>query len=104
LTGGVADGLKFVTPYRKSDKNDGNDAEATCEAVARPSMRFVPVTSLEHLALLALHRVRQGFVVKRKATIGLGSDYIFLRRNIREAGPGNLPRVPGRVWAGRDAA
>ena len=53
-----------MTPYRKSGKNDGNDAEATCEAVARPSMRFVPVTSLEHLALLALHRVRQGFVVE----------------------------------------
>ena len=36
---------KFVTPYRKSGKNDGNDAEAICEAVARPNMRFVPVKS-----------------------------------------------------------
>jgi len=33
---------KFVAPYRKSGKNDGNDAEAICEAVTRPSMRFVP--------------------------------------------------------------
>lgn len=38
---------KFVAPYRKSGKNDGNDAEAICEAVTRPSMRFVPVKSLE---------------------------------------------------------
>ena len=38
---------KFVMPYRKSGKNDGNDAEAICEAVARPNMRFVPVKSLE---------------------------------------------------------
>jgi hypothetical protein len=38
---------KFVSPYRKSDKNDGNDAEAVCEAVSRPSMRFVPVKSVE---------------------------------------------------------
>lgn len=60
---------KFVTPYRKSGKNDGNDAEAICEAVSRPSMRFVPVKSAEQQALLALHRVRQGFVVERTAAI-----------------------------------
>ncbi len=35
----------FVTPYRKSQKNDSNDADAICEAVGRPSMRFVPVKS-----------------------------------------------------------
>ena len=60
---------KFVAPYRKSGKNDGNDAEAICEAVTRPNMRFVPVKSLEQQALLAMHRVRQGFVVERTATI-----------------------------------
>jgi transposase len=60
---------KFVTPYRKSDKNDGNDAEAVCEAVGRSSMRFVPVKSTEQQALLAMHRVRQGFVVERTALI-----------------------------------
>jgi transposase len=60
---------KFVAPYRKSGKNDGNDAEAICEAVTRPNMRFVPVKSLEQQALLTLHRVRQGFVVERTAII-----------------------------------
>src|SRR6266581_6572069 len=35
----------FVAPYRKSGKNDGNDAEAICEAVTRPNMRFVPIKS-----------------------------------------------------------
>jgi transposase len=60
---------KFVAPYRKSGKNDGNDAEAICEAVSRPSMRFVPVKSTEQQALLVLHRVRQGFVTERTATI-----------------------------------
>jgi transposase len=60
---------KFVAPYRKSGKNDGNDAEAICEAVTRPSMRFVPVKSTEQQALLALHRVRYGFVVERTAII-----------------------------------
>jgi len=60
---------KFVAPYRKSGKNDGNDAEAICEAVTRPNMRFVPVKSTEQQALLAMHRVRQGFVVERTAII-----------------------------------
>jgi transposase len=60
---------RFVAPYRKNGKNDGNDAEAICEAVARPSMRFVPVKTLEQQAVLSLHRVRQGFVVERTATI-----------------------------------
>ena len=70
---------KFVAPYRKSGKNDGNDAEAICEAVTRPSMRFVPVKSTEQQALLSLHRVRQGFVVERTAIInrlrGLMSEF-----------------------------
>ena len=58
---------KFVTPYKKSGKKDGNDAEAICEAVTRPSMRFMPVKSAEQQALLALHRARQGFVKARTA-------------------------------------
>lgn len=60
---------KFVMPYRKNGKNDGNDAEAICEAVARPNMRFVPVKSAEQQALLALHRTRQGFIIERTAII-----------------------------------
>jgi transposase len=60
---------RFVSPYRKSGKNDGNDAEAICEAVSRPSMRFVPIKSVEQQGILTLHRVRQGFIEERTATI-----------------------------------
>ena len=60
---------KFVAPYRRSGKNDSNDAEAICEAVSRPSMRFVPVKSVEQQAILTLHRVRLGFVEERTAMI-----------------------------------
>jgi len=60
---------KFVAAYRKSGKNDGNDAEAICEAVSRPSMRFVPVKSREQQAQLCVHRVRSGFVEERTATL-----------------------------------
>jgi transposase len=58
---------QFVKPYVKSNKNDAADAEAICEAVARPNMRFVPVKNVEQQAVLALHRVRQGFVIARTA-------------------------------------
>jgi transposase len=60
---------RFVAPYRKGGKNDGNDAAAICEAVSRPTMRFVPVKSAEQQALLSLQRVRQGFVEERTTTI-----------------------------------
>ena len=58
---------QFVKPYVKSNKNVAADAEAICEAVTRPSMRFVPVKDEEQQAVLALHRARQGFVKTRTA-------------------------------------
>ncbi len=58
---------QFVRPYVKANKTDAQDAEAICEAVTRPTMRFVPVKTPEQQALLALHRARQGFVKARTA-------------------------------------
>jgi len=58
---------QFVKPFVKSNKNDAADAQAICEAVARPSMRFLAIKSVEQQALLALHRVRQGWVKSRTA-------------------------------------
>ena len=58
---------QFVKPYVKTNKNDSADAEAICEAVARPNMRFVPGKTAESQALLAVHRARQGFVKARTA-------------------------------------
>ena len=58
---------QFVKPYVKTNKNDAADAEAICEAVGRPSMRFVPIKSIEQQAILSVHRVRQGFVKARTA-------------------------------------
>ena len=57
--------VQFVTPYVKSNKNDRNDAEAICEAVGRPNMRFVPVKSAEQLAVQAVHRIRSRLVADR---------------------------------------
>lgn len=58
---------QFVKPYVKTNKHDMADAEAICEAVTRPNMRFVPVKTIEQQAILALHTVRQSLVRDRTA-------------------------------------
>lgn len=63
---------KFVTPYRMSGargKTDAADAAAICEAVQRPSMRFVPIKSEQQQSQLMVHRARQGYVQARTACI-----------------------------------
>jgi transposase len=57
----------LVAPYVKSNKNDRNHAEAICEAVSRPSMRFVPVKSTAQQDLQSLHRVRSQLIHSRTA-------------------------------------
>src|SRR5688572_29615316 len=70
---------QFVKAYVKSPKNDTRDAEAICEAVTRPTMRFVPMKQLEQQDLQALHRVRERLVKARTALVneirGLLSEY-----------------------------
>ena len=55
----------YVKAYVKRNKNDAADAEAICEAVTRPSMRFVPVKDAEQQSILMLHRVRSLLVRQR---------------------------------------
>ncbi|MCH9808094.1 MAG: IS110 family transposase [Alphaproteobacteria bacterium] len=55
----------YVKAYVKRNKNDANDAEAICEAVQRPNMRFVPIKSKECQAALMLHRSRQLLIKQR---------------------------------------
>jgi transposase len=61
---------QFVKPYVKSQKNDANDAEAICEAVSRPSMRFVPAKKIEQQDLQCLHRVRSRLIGCRTQLTG----------------------------------
>src|SRR5471030_1725641 len=58
---------QFVKPYVKSNKNDANDAEAICEAMSRPSMRFVTVKTVEQQDIQAVHRIRSGLIEQRTA-------------------------------------
>src|SRR5687768_789339 len=56
---------QYVRPFVKTNKTDAADAEAICEAVRRPDMRFVPIKTVEQQAILSIHRARQGFVRAR---------------------------------------
>ncbi len=58
---------QFVKPYVKSNKHDAADAEAICEAVTRPNMRFVPVKEIEQQDIQSLHRARELLVKQRTA-------------------------------------
>ncbi len=70
---------QFVKPYVKSNKNDANDAEAICEAMSRPNMRFVAVKSIEQQDIQATHRIRAELMTQRTAKAnqirGLVAEY-----------------------------
>ena len=61
---------QYVKAYLKGNKNDGNDAEAICEAVSRPGMRFVAMNTEAQQDLQMLHRIRHRLVesVRRSST------------------------------------
>ena len=56
---------QHVKPYVKRNKNDGRDAEGTCEAMSRPTMRFVPVKTAEQQAALMLAGIREALIARR---------------------------------------
>ena len=60
---------QYVKPYVKTNKSDYIDAEAIAEAVARPTMRFVPIKNDDQLDLQSLHRVRERWVMRRTAVV-----------------------------------
>ncbi len=70
----------YVKAYVRRQKNDAADAAAICEAVSRPSMRFVPVKTVEHQAALMLHRSRDLLIRQRTQLINA------LRAHLAELG------------------
>ena len=97
---------KLVAPYRmsgKRGKNDAADAQAICEAVQRPNMRFVPIKTEEQQSRLMVHRARQGYVQARTATInrirGLLSEFGIVlplkAEVVRREAANHLEELPG---------
>ncbi len=105
---------QFVKPYVKGNKNDANDAEAICEAVSRPTMRYVPLKSVEQQDIQMLHRIRSGLVKERTALAnrirGLLGEYglvvtaglVKLRRRLPELledAENGLTTMPRQLFA-----
>ena len=89
----------YVKAYVKRGKSDAADAEAICEAVTRPSMRFVPVKSAEQQGVLVLQRARELLVRQRTMLVN------GLRGHMAEFGitaPQGIQRVPELVAALKD--
>jgi transposase len=80
----------YTKPYVKRGKNDAVDADAICEAVSRPGMRFVPIKSTEQQATLMLHRTRELLVKQRTMSVNA------LRSHLSEFGI-IAPKGIGRV-------
>jgi transposase len=94
---------QFVRPYVKSNKTDAADAEAICEAVSRPHMRFVPIKTQAHQTMLSLHRARAGLVKSRTALAnqirGLLSEFgIVLPQGIRLLGQRAIEALSNREY------
>ena len=88
---------QFVKPYVKSNKNDARDAEAICEAVVRPNMRFVPAKTVAQQDIQAVHRVRERRIKARTALLnqirGLLAEYGIVIPLKRNAVSQALPRI-----------
>ena len=81
---------KYVRPYSKGQKNDFRDAEAICEAVQRPTMRFVATKTADQLDLQALHRVRDRLVGQRTGVINQIRAFLLERGIAVRQGPHSL--------------
>ena len=80
---------QFVKPYVKGNKNDANGAEAICEAVSRPTMRFVAIKTIEQQDIQSVHRIRTILIQQRTAKVnhirGLLAEYgIVVERRIEK--------------------
>lgn len=87
----------FVKPFVKGNKNDRNDAEAICEAALRPTMRFVPIKSIEQQDIQSVHRVRSLLMKDRIATgnqiRGLLAEYGIVMPQAAASVRRHLPRI-----------
>jgi transposase len=95
---------QYVKAYVKTNKHDAADAEACCEAVQRPAMRFVPIKSEQQQALLMLHRVRDQLIGQRTATINALRGHLTELGIVaaqRQAGVRQLLAIIGEVEDGR---
>jgi transposase len=93
----------YVKPYVKRNKTDGRDAEAVCEAMGRPTMRFVAVKSVEQQAVLALHRTRNLLVRQRTMLANALRGHLAEFGMVAAQGLKGLRELMARLQAGAAA-
>jgi transposase len=90
----------YVKPYVKRQKNDAADAEAICEAVTRPNMRFVPVKSEEQQGVLVLHRSRDLLMRQRTMILNAIRAHLAEFGVIAAQGPSKVVELITRLREG----
>ena len=80
----------YVKPYVKRGKTDAADAEAICEAVTRPTMRFVPMKTIEQQSVLMLHKARDLLIKQRTMLINALRSHLAELGVISAQGPAGL--------------
>jgi transposase len=90
----------YVKPYVKRQKNDAADAEAICEAVTRPSMRFVPVKSAERQGVLMLHRTRDLLMRQRTMLLNAARAHLAEFGIVAAQGPHRILTLIRAIQAG----
>lgn len=86
---------QYVKPYVKTNKNDYIDAAAIAEAVARPTMRFVPIKTDEQLDMPSLHKGRERWVMRRTSIINQIRGLLLERGlTLRKGGGMSMPLYP----------
>ncbi|MBT3556600.1 MAG: IS110 family transposase [Rhodospirillales bacterium] len=93
---------KYVKPYVKRNKNDMADAEAICEAVTRPTMRFVEIKTPEQQSVLMLHRTRQLFVRQRTTLINALRAHLAEFGIVAGVGRNGLEKLLELIESGED--
>jgi transposase len=92
----------YVKPYVKRQKNDATDAEAICEAVTRPNMRFVPTKTPEQQSCLTLHRTRHLFIRQQTSVINAIRAHLAEFGIVAPVGRNGVEQLLGVVADGSD--
>lgn len=92
----------YVKPYVKRQKNDAADAEAICEAVTRPNMRFVPVKSTEQQSVLVLHRSRDLLMRQRTMILNAIRAHLAEFGIVASQGPSRIIDLMSRLRDGEE--
>lgn len=93
----------YVKPYVKRNKNDAADAEAICEAVGRPTTRFVPIKGAEQQSVLMLHRTRDLLVRQRTMLVNALRGHLAEYGIVTAQGIGNVQRLFEVLAQGNEA-